>query len=216
MFSKLQQASVLRLSRQKEKNNLHGMLEARLPLELIYKIIDDYGRELLEDNAHDLRALAYTCRAIAAYCRPHILHTVTLYGIQTTIPSASSLGSTTRPDGFARLLGAYPSVAQQVKTLRIVIVHPYPSKEDRLLKKIGIDRQRSAIKPWVTLLGATYAQLTNQGELGIHVSNPPSILLKRSQDDGRIGCPWVGRRRASVERGLAVLAEEFEALLHLR
>ncbi|KAH6897698.1 hypothetical protein BKA70DRAFT_1315466 [Coprinopsis sp. MPI-PUGE-AT-0042] len=160
MFKTLKSARLLRLLHPKKEDTFHGMLEASLPLELIYKIVDDHWHELIQDNGRNLRALAHTCRAFAAYCRPYLFHSITLYSLDATIPATPWLGPITRPARFSQLVRAYPSSAELVKELRIIVIKPYWPKEERALKKFGIDAQRSGMMPWRSLLKASYPALT--------------------------------------------------------
>ncbi|KAH6871757.1 hypothetical protein BKA70DRAFT_1241454 [Coprinopsis sp. MPI-PUGE-AT-0042] len=65
-----------------------------------------------------------------------------------------------RPAGFSQLVNAYPSLAELVKELRIVIIKPYWPMQERVLKRFGIDAQQSEMMPWQSLLKASYPTLT--------------------------------------------------------
>ncbi|KAH6905554.1 hypothetical protein BKA70DRAFT_489320 [Coprinopsis sp. MPI-PUGE-AT-0042] len=162
MFKKLRRAKNFLLTHQEVKKLHHGVLEApaTIPLELLYKIVDDYWHELTQDNGRGLRALAYTCRALAAYCRPLLFHSITLYALNAPIPPTSWSGTITRSEQFSCLIRMYPLSAALVKELRIVVIKPYPSRQERALKKIGIDAQRSEVKPWRSVLSKSYPALT--------------------------------------------------------
>ncbi|KAH6897693.1 hypothetical protein BKA70DRAFT_1315458 [Coprinopsis sp. MPI-PUGE-AT-0042] len=148
------------LQSQQEGQKCHSKAKATMPLELLYTIIDDYRMELAQDNGRALRSLAHTCRALAAYCRPLLLQFITLYTLDAPIPQTSWLGPITRPGGFSRLASTYPSSASLVKELRVIVLKPYPPKKQRVLKKLGIDVQRSEMKPWQVLLKASYPRLS--------------------------------------------------------
>ncbi|KAH6897728.1 hypothetical protein BKA70DRAFT_1315595 [Coprinopsis sp. MPI-PUGE-AT-0042] len=160
MFKKLQRTRTSPLSHREVKETQHVVFEATIPLELLFKIVDDYGPELTQDNGRGLRALAYTCRALAAYCRPLLFHSITLYALNAPIPPTSWSGPITRSKQFSCLVHVYPLSATLVKELRIVAIKPHPSKQERALKKIGIDAQRSEVKPWRSLLSKSYPALT--------------------------------------------------------
>ncbi|KAH6897712.1 hypothetical protein BKA70DRAFT_1437971 [Coprinopsis sp. MPI-PUGE-AT-0042] len=160
MFKKLQRTRTSLLWHREVKETHHVVLEATMPLELLFKIVDDYGPELTQDNGRSLRALAYTCRALAAYCRPLLFHSVTLYALNPPVLQASWLGPTTRSEQFSCLVRVYPLSASLIKELRIVVIKPFPTKQEKVLKKIGIDTQRSEMKPWRSLLKGSYPSLT--------------------------------------------------------
>ncbi|KAH6897722.1 hypothetical protein BKA70DRAFT_1315553, partial [Coprinopsis sp. MPI-PUGE-AT-0042] len=160
MFKKLRQTRTSPLSHQEVKETKHVVLEATMPLDLLFKIVDDYGPELTQDNGRGLRALAYTCRALAAYCRPLLFHSVTLYALNPPILQSSWQGLTTRSEQFSCLVRVYPLSASLVKELRIVVIKPFPTRQEKVLKKIGIDTQRSEMKPWRSLLDESYPSLT--------------------------------------------------------
>ncbi|KAH6897694.1 hypothetical protein BKA70DRAFT_1315459, partial [Coprinopsis sp. MPI-PUGE-AT-0042] len=131
-----------------------------MPLEVLYKIIDDNWQQLAEDSGRGLIVLTHTCHALATYCRPFLFHSITLYTLDSPIPQMSWLGPITRAEGFSRLVNMYPSSASLVKELRIVVLKPYPPKEQRVLKKLGIDMQRGEMKAWQILLKASYPGLS--------------------------------------------------------
>ncbi|KAH6897711.1 hypothetical protein BKA70DRAFT_1406699 [Coprinopsis sp. MPI-PUGE-AT-0042] len=157
MFRKLQRSRNLHQDR---KPPLRAKLEASMPLELLYKIVDDHWQELTQDNGRGLRALAATCRALAAYCRPLLFHSITLYALDAPIPRTSWSGPITQSEQFSRLVRIYPSSASLVKELRVVVIKPHPSSKERALKRIGIDAQRNEMKPWRSLLKESYPALT--------------------------------------------------------
>ncbi|KAH6905553.1 hypothetical protein BKA70DRAFT_1291564, partial [Coprinopsis sp. MPI-PUGE-AT-0042] len=114
-----------------------------MPLDLLFKI-------LTQDNG----------RALAAYCRPLLFYSVTLYALNPPILQPSWQGLTTRPEQFSCLVRVYPLSASLVKELRIVVIKPFPTRQEKVLKKIGIDTQRSEMKPWRSLLDKSYPSLT--------------------------------------------------------
>ncbi|KAH6897695.1 hypothetical protein BKA70DRAFT_747785 [Coprinopsis sp. MPI-PUGE-AT-0042] len=131
-----------------------------MPLELLYKIVDDHRQELAQDNGRDLRTLAYTCRALAAYCRPLLFQLMSLYDVYMPISPIAWPGTAMRLERFSCLLHTYPSSARLVQELQILIIKPYHRPSGWSLRKIGIDTQKSEINHWRSVFKGSYPRLT--------------------------------------------------------
>jgi hypothetical protein len=174
MFKKLHRA---RPSRQEPLTETqHGMLGLAIPLDIFYKIVDEYGQELMQDNGRSLRALAFSCRALAAHCRPLLFHSVTLFTSDVPIPPTSR-GPVTRPEAFSRLVRACPSSASLVQELQILVIKPYYVGKEWYLRKIGIEVQQKEIKAWRGLFKTAYPRLAIM-RVNISWRNVSPILTK--------------------------------------
>ncbi|KAH6897692.1 hypothetical protein BKA70DRAFT_1315456 [Coprinopsis sp. MPI-PUGE-AT-0042] len=150
MSSKVQNSAVHR-----------GSLTPAIPLELIYKIVDDHWQLLAQDNGRQgLRAVAYTCQSLASYCRPYLYRSVTLYDLKAPLPPVTWSGVITKPDRFSALVQQYPSISHLTKELRIVLIIPEPSKSTLNSEKPKISLPLAETETWTRILTASYSRLT--------------------------------------------------------
>ncbi|KAH6897675.1 hypothetical protein BKA70DRAFT_1315410 [Coprinopsis sp. MPI-PUGE-AT-0042] len=160
-----------------------------IPVELICRIVDDHLPFLIQENGRfGLRGLAHTCRFLSAYCRPLLLHTITLHGLYSPFLASNRLGITTRPERFSKLIHTYPDTASFIKELHIILINPYPSRVQRMLKRVGVGAQRAEMKSWQALFSVVYAQLTTLHVIISWRNIPPELVNTFLQALQRMPC----------------------------
>ncbi|KAH6897677.1 hypothetical protein BKA70DRAFT_1315411 [Coprinopsis sp. MPI-PUGE-AT-0042] len=165
MLKKLKSARLFHLNELGGKRDLNTQCIPKIPLELIYNIIDDYWPLLAQDNgSYGLKSLSQTCHSLTVYCRPLLFRTITLYGQE--FPSPNQRGMTTRPERFSKLLQAYPESAGLVEELQIILIKADLTPEERKLSERA-RRNAPEIKPWQALLSVRYTKLI---ALHLHIS----------------------------------------------
>ncbi|KAH6897689.1 hypothetical protein BKA70DRAFT_1528200 [Coprinopsis sp. MPI-PUGE-AT-0042] len=95
----------------------------RIPLELIYMIIDDHRLILRRDNSsYGLLSLAHSCRALADYCRPLIFQSITIHGQDRLPPIPIPTGTFGKAERFTRLMTARSGVGKLVQSLCLIML----------------------------------------------------------------------------------------------
>ncbi|KAH6897683.1 hypothetical protein BKA70DRAFT_1569804 [Coprinopsis sp. MPI-PUGE-AT-0042] len=132
-------------------------LQPRLPLEILYKIIDDHWETLRRDSGcFGLLSLSRTCKALESYCRPFLYRSLTVYGRERR-DALFPTGFVTTPEAFTILLSRSLEVATLVQDLRVILPRLPPKEGTSLKRMIGI-RQR--LDAWQVLLSSNFSGVT--------------------------------------------------------
>ncbi|KAH6897685.1 hypothetical protein BKA70DRAFT_1315443 [Coprinopsis sp. MPI-PUGE-AT-0042] len=145
-----------------------GDLQPRLPLEILYKIIDDHWETLRRDGGRfGLLCLSRTCKALESYCRPFLYRRLTVYRRERR-HTLLATGLVTSPEVFVVLASRSPEVAALVLELQIILPSLPPKQGSRLKKILGI-RPHPSLDAWKVLLSSNFSNvikldLVNSGQ----------------------------------------------------
>ncbi|KAH6897687.1 hypothetical protein BKA70DRAFT_1315445, partial [Coprinopsis sp. MPI-PUGE-AT-0042] len=128
-----------------------------LPLEVIYRIIDEHWDTLhLVANRFGLLGLAQTCRALEKYCRPSMLRFTTLHDLDHLPSIPRFAGTVATPESFVAFMGRCPEATLFIRDLRLVSLPPRTivTSETRRVKRLW------GTKPWKAVLQGAYSNVT--------------------------------------------------------
>jgi hypothetical protein len=108
-------------SRGKPQKTQPNGLSPSLPLELIYKLVDDHVSP--SNDLRTARALALTCKALAGYCRPLLFRVVHLEYYRPPFVGPHLLTSEFpckgKPDRFLQVARSHPDVLHHIHHLSL-------------------------------------------------------------------------------------------------
>jgi hypothetical protein len=161
-------------------------LYPRIPFELIYKLVDDYITPA--KDVRTARAMAMTCRTLAAYCRALSFRSIHLeYSHESRYHpplSRTEFPSQGRPHRFLRVIQASPRLLDYIQTLSF---HYEKPRMPALRKSIAIDPSISQRKALNDALSLAYPSLRFLRISGYWEGAPGSVqqvilsLMQRSQ-----------------------------------
>ncbi|KAH6893646.1 hypothetical protein BKA70DRAFT_1571448 [Coprinopsis sp. MPI-PUGE-AT-0042] len=163
----------------------------QLPLEILFKIIDENFTKVHPTDVESICSLSLVCRALARYCRPTLFRSVRVVCFSSsaqqrrqgragpgwhkpTVGFTSSGFSSFLQQDSSSLLGA---VAVAIEELHLILPNLSTWK---LARSLGLDNVRSSTWPWFRILRKHKDRLTNIKRMKIIAGDNdlPGLLQK--------------------------------------